>query len=104
MEKWYVKDWHTQIEIRCGRSVVANLDSSYFTLNEDEANANLIVKAVNCHDGLVQALRTVIVHPQPVIVPTLTDAQCRGELYRLCKRVDHFKDIANKALAKAEVK
>ena len=52
MEKWYVKDWHTRIEIRCERSIIADLWNSDFTLNEDEANANRIVKAVNCHDDL----------------------------------------------------
>ena len=60
MEKWYVKDWHTRIEIKCEGNVIANLDSSGFTLLKDEANANRIVKVINCHDDLVEALKVAL--------------------------------------------
>ncbi|KKL87953.1 hypothetical protein LCGC14_1929560 [marine sediment metagenome] len=68
------------------------------TQEEAEANAHLIAAA----PAMYEALKTLIIHPQPVVVPTLSDAQCRAELKRLCERVDRFKDITNKALAQAD--
>ena len=50
--EWYVKDWHTRIEIRHEQRVIANLDSSDFTLAEDEANANLIAKSPRMYELL----------------------------------------------------
>ncbi len=53
---------------------------------------------------MYEALQTTIIHPQSVVVDTLSNAQCRAELKRVCRRIDAFKDIANQALAKAEGK
>lgn len=60
VEKWHVRDWQTRVEIRCARGVIANLDSSDFTLAQDAVNAARIVKAVNCHDDLCAALRATL--------------------------------------------
>ncbi|MBA7689178.1 hypothetical protein ES703_97681 [subsurface metagenome] len=53
-------------------------------------------------EDMYEALRTTIIHPQSVVVDTLS--QCRAELKRVCDRIDNFKDIANIALAKANGK
>ena len=58
----------------------------------------------NACEDMYEALKTTIVHPQSVAVDTLSEAQCRAELKRVCDRIDHFKDIANQALSKAEGK
>ncbi len=78
--------------------VVASLEHS--APIRKEADAHLISAAPDMYE----ALRTPIIHPQAVVVDDLTEAQCRGELKRVCQRIDNFKDIANKALAKAEGK
>ena len=80
--KWYVKDWHTRIEIRCERSVIANLDSSDFTLVEDEANAQLIASAPDMYEACEMTLRH------------LDDGFANGNL--------SIKTMLKQALAKAE--
>ncbi|KKN21722.1 hypothetical protein LCGC14_0922620 [marine sediment metagenome] len=62
------------------------------------ANAHLIAQAPRMYE----ALGTTLIHPQSAAVDTLSDTQCRAELKRVCDRIDHFKDIANETLAKAE--
>jgi hypothetical protein len=67
--EWSVFDWHTRIEVLCGGRVVASLDESDFTLNEDEANAHLIAAAPELYKELVEADRVIcelcyIVNPQ----------------------------------------
>lgn len=51
---------------------------------------------------MYEALKKPIIHPQSVAVDTLSDAQCRAELKRVCNRIDTFKDTAYEALVKAE--
>jgi hypothetical protein len=77
----------------CGCHIDEMLDESYgITYCPIHASA----------PDMYEALRTTITYPQPSVVSNLTDDQCRGELTRLCQRLNRFFEIKQKALDKAE--
>lgn len=58
---WKVKNYNGNNKFRivgADDSAITNLTGQY--LGEEKTNAQFIVKAVNCHDDLVEALKTVL--------------------------------------------
>ena len=94
--KWRVGEARS---VFAGERLVANCGGftmsgrEHEALVENEANADRIVKAVNCHDELVEALKTV--------VTLLSPHTCKFHGPMVCDKC-HAIETARKALAKAE--
>ena len=99
MSGWFAKDIGQVIEItnasRCGKVPVASVNVGYNDPfdTEQRQSAALIVRAVNSHAALVEALREIVKGEGEFSRNPLTHAE---------NTIDNMKEIARAALKQAE--